>query len=139
MSAGSSSGKLLTVKNVRGQAMLIVVLVLGGAILGATTIAGTLMLYQIRATNDAANSAKAIFAADSGVEWALYSFFNPPAGPLPTFSNGASLTVNCYDASNATVSCDLAGTTVVAISKGTSFNSSRAFSLNFTAATTTYP
>jgi hypothetical protein len=56
-----------------GQAMLIAVLSLGGAILGATTVAGLLTLYQIRATTDTANSAKAIFAADTGTEWALFN------------------------------------------------------------------
>jgi hypothetical protein len=66
-----------------GQAMLIAILTLGGAILGATSLAGLLLLYQIRATTDSANSAKAIFAADSGVNWALYSFFEPPASGQP--------------------------------------------------------
>ena len=63
--------------------MLIAVLTLGGAILGATTLAGLLMLYQIRATTDTENSAKAIFAADAGVNWALYSYFDPPLGVMP--------------------------------------------------------
>jgi hypothetical protein len=40
-----------------GQAMLIAVLALGGAILGATTVAGLLTLYQIRATTDTARAA----------------------------------------------------------------------------------
>ncbi len=55
--------------------MLLSILALGGAILGATTIAGVLMLYQIRATTDTQNSAKAIFAADAGTEWTLFDYY----------------------------------------------------------------
>ncbi|MDO8430221.1 MAG: hypothetical protein Q7S73_02540 [bacterium] len=58
-----------------GQVMLITVLALSGTILGATTIAGLLMLYQIRQATDVVNSTKAIFAADSGFEWRLYKFY----------------------------------------------------------------
>src|SRR3989338_10873566 len=62
-------------KNMRGQIMLLTVLALSGTILGATTIAGLLMVYQIRQSNDIVNSTKAIFAADAGLEWRLYKFF----------------------------------------------------------------
>ena len=55
--------------------MLIAVLALGGAILGATAVAGLMTLYQIRAATDTANSAKAIFAADAGTEWALFNYY----------------------------------------------------------------
>ena len=54
-----------------GQAMIIAILSLGGAILGATTLAGFLLLYNIRATTNSVNSAKAIFAADAGLNWAF--------------------------------------------------------------------
>src|SRR4051812_7044101 len=95
-----------------GQAMLIAVLSLGGAILGATTIAGLLTLYQLRATTDAQNSAKSIFAADSGTEWTFFTYFHPPAYPLPTMANGSKLTVTCYDSSGvASVTCDNASAT----------------------------
>ena len=48
------------------------VMMLGGILLSATAIAGLLMKYQIRQTNDAANSAKALFAADAGLESESY-------------------------------------------------------------------
>ncbi len=67
---GPWGGLLLT-----GQAMLLTILTLGGAILGATTIAGLLMIYQLRQTTDSENSARAIFAADAGVECSLYDYF----------------------------------------------------------------
>jgi len=52
--------------------MLLTVLALGGTILGATTIAGVLMIYQIRQATDLQQSNKAIFAADAAIEWGNY-------------------------------------------------------------------
>ena len=93
---------------VSGQAMFLSILAIGGTILGATTIAGLLMIYQLRRTSDLANSAKAIFAADAGLESALYNFYKcnfDPASPgapcpvdgPPAFSNGAVTLVECLD------------------------------------------
>jgi threonine/homoserine efflux transporter RhtA len=129
----------------RGQAMLIAILSISGAILGATTLAGLLMLYQIRATTDTVNSAKAIFAADSGVNWSLYVYFKGtlplPGSPAGTLSNGATMIVTCTDGSNVQVPCDNSGATPAnaAISKGVSLNARRAFSLGLTNATMTLP
>ncbi|MCP6720210.1 MAG: hypothetical protein KJI72_02735 [Patescibacteria group bacterium] len=74
-----------------GQVMLISVIMLGGILLSAAAIAGLLTIYQIRAANDVVNSAKAIFAADTGIEVVSWCFFkgcspneaqNPPAIPF---------------------------------------------------------
>jgi hypothetical protein len=136
--------------NRSGQAMLIAVLSLGGAILGATTVAGLLTLYQIRATTDTANSAKAIFAADAGTDWADFSYYcntitpsrcvgGVPASPVLSGS-GAKVTVNCYSNYGATVSSDCNNTsTVAAISTGVSLDSERAFYLGIQGSSTTYP
>ena len=140
-----------------GQAMLIAVLALGGAILGATTVAGLLTLYQIRATTDTANSAKAIFAADTGTEWALFNYYDgtaycAAAGPgqcfdgelaMPTFAGSPppSVTVNCYGNYGATgdaIPCNDTST-VAAISSGIANGSERAFFIGLSGATTTYP
>jgi hypothetical protein len=51
-----------------GQVMILSVMMLGGILLSASAIAGLLMLYQIKASNDAVASAKAVFAADAGLE-----------------------------------------------------------------------
>lgn len=80
--------------------MLLTVLILSGTILGATTIAGLLMLYQIRQSADIANSTKAIYAADTGIEKQLYDFFNGgtcAGGPAETgvLDNGAQFSVTC--------------------------------------------
>jgi hypothetical protein len=135
--------------------MLLATLALGGAILGATTIAGILILYQIRATTDSEHSAQAIFAADAGVEWALFDFYctqgttprcvEPPDPVLPgappgTLANGAVLTATCYDATGVTVvACSNTSTAVSAITRGTGLNSRRAFFLSIGSATGTLP
>ena len=57
--------------------MLLAVLVLSGTVLGATTIAGLLMLNQLRQATNVGLSAQAIFAADTGIEWELFKLFKP--------------------------------------------------------------
>lgn len=83
--------------------MLLTVLLLSGTILSATTIAGLLMLYQIRQSTDITNSTKAIYAADSGIEKRAYEIFLNPDGPCSLsepplegiLDNGAKFTVSC--------------------------------------------
>ena len=138
-----------SIKDARsGQAILIAVLTIGGAILGATTLAGILMLYTIRSTTDSANSAKAVFSADAGINWALYAYFNPPALPLPgTFvsptssilSDGAMVTVVCSDDMGNPTNCDGAPATTTVISEGISNGARRAFFAGLTGATGTLP
>ena len=116
--------------------MLLTVLALGGTVLGATTIAGLLTVYQIRQTTDLANSAKAISAADTGIEWGLYQFFKPDTsrsleGSGPVLTNGASYTTVCLDAANNTVPCTDPSLASIR-SVGRSANSNRALSLRLT-------
>ena len=77
--------------NSEGQIMLLTVLVLSGTVLAVTTVAGLLMIYQIRQSGNVTDSAKAIFAAGSGLEWGLYRKFKNPDYPKPVFTNNASL------------------------------------------------
>lgn len=77
----------------KGQIMLLTVLLLGASMFLASTIAGYLLLLRIRQSSDTANSAKAIYAAESGIEWDLYRRFKNSARPAPVFENGASLNV----------------------------------------------
>lgn len=81
-----------------GQVMILTVLMLGATMLGATTIAGLLMLYQVRQASDIINSTKAVYAADAGVDAALYQFFKQQTGVTPQFTNGAALHyLGCVD------------------------------------------
>lgn len=71
--------------------MILSVVLMSGAILSATLIASFLMVYHIRQATDITNSARAIFAADAGVEWELYKANKDANYPAPTFTNGAKL------------------------------------------------
>jgi hypothetical protein len=132
-----------------GQAMLIAILTLGGAILGATSLAGLLLLYQIRSTTDTENSAKAIFAADSGANWALYAYFNTtstsPAPAQPTFDIGdVTVSTTCYTTPGTALgACDdydnQPATTSYAIAEGDSGGARRAFWVGLSTATGTTP
>lgn len=133
-----------------GQALLISMLTLGGAILGATAIAGFLTLYQIRGATDATYSAKAIFAADAGANWSLYNHQKGAGLPQPTFSDGiTTLTVTCRDIfQNAIGSvCDDAVTVPIyggatssdAITVGDAAGAKRAFGLHFDTSVTSFP
>ena len=51
----------------KGQVMLLTVLIVSGSIIGATTIAGLLMLYELRNATNVSQSLQALFAADTGL------------------------------------------------------------------------
>ena len=100
----------------KGQVMLLTVLVIGGLLLGASAIAGLLMVYQLRQSSDVTNSTKAIFAADAGIEWELYRMFKDPDYPKPIMTNQTDFSTTVY------------GTSTIK-SIGSSHRSSRAFEL----------
>lgn len=107
-----------------GQAIVLAVLALGGIVLSATAVAGLLMTHQIRQTTDAANSAKAVFAADAGIECGLYNALKSGSCPLDsgnTFLNDAKYEVKVEILPNTT------STSIT--SKGIAGNSRRAFLL----------
>jgi len=58
-----------------GQAMMIVVLILSGIIIGATAVSGLLTARQTRQTADSGSLAIAISAADSGLEWRMFKLY----------------------------------------------------------------
>lgn len=82
----------------RGQLMLITVFILGGTMIGATLIAGLITTYRIRQSADVKDSVRAIFAADAGLERALFQCFKQAVpdcnnfGPI-ALSNGATYEV----------------------------------------------
>jgi hypothetical protein len=89
-------------KQQEGQLMLITSFVISVTMIAVISISGILTLFQIQQIENYTNSAKAIFAADTGIEWIFYNAFNPGEGPdclaidkcdLPKdqlpFSNGA--------------------------------------------------
>ncbi len=77
--------------------MLLSVLLISSAILGAATLAGTLVLFQLRQTGEAQSSAQAVFAADAGTECALYQKYavagGDPASCSAELASGAQYMV----------------------------------------------
>ncbi len=112
----------------KGQVMMLTVVAIGGTLLAATTVAGLLVVYQLRQSSDAANSAKAIFAADAGIEWGLYQFFKPAlAGKEgPVFLNSASVTISCFPGSG----CKDESTNLIKVI-GRSANAARALEISW--------
>lgn len=128
-----------------GQAMILAVLALGGTVLAATTVAGFLMVYQIRQSTDLAHSAEAIFAADAGAECILYNHFatSSLAGGIScpgaqTLANGATFTSECFDDSYASWSC-ASPTSTQALSHGLSLDDRRSFIMFFNSANSFFP
>jgi len=109
----------------KGQVMLLTVLVLGGVILGASAIAGYLMMVKLRQATNVVNSTKAIFASDSGVECELYkyNFLNPQS---PRVINCSALSFN----GDVGVTTQLLNSTYVK-SMGRAFGSRRSFTIDF--------
>lgn len=98
--------KKLPISRRRGQVMLLSVIAIGGTLLGVTTLAGLLMTYQLHGMSDAANSAKAIFAADTGLDWGFYQGAHPTStDPAPVLLNGSDFSLSCYDSASAEVDC----------------------------------
>ncbi|MEK7520538.1 MAG: hypothetical protein AAB560_00465 [Patescibacteria group bacterium] len=121
-----AKNKSSKIKENKGQVMLLSVMVLSGAILSISAIAGLLTLYQIRQANDIGNSTKSIFAADSGIEFELYKFFKNPTYIAQPMTNGTSFETFAD------------GTTSIR-SIGSSSKTSRAFELFWQSATATLP
>jgi hypothetical protein len=119
----------------RGQVMILAVVTLGATIIGATTVAGLLTVYQVRQSADVSRSAQAIFAADAGIEWGLYQFFKPTSlQPPPALTNGATFVTTCYDGTQPspyplTLCTDPASTIIRGV--GTSGKTNRAFEFKF--------
>ncbi|MDP3947140.1 MAG: hypothetical protein Q8Q41_00415 [bacterium] len=113
--------------------MLLSMLIMGGILLGASTLAGLLMLYQIRAASNAGQSAQAIFAADTGIEWELYKALKDPGYPKPMMSNGTSFTTSYIPATSTPPDSESVR------SIGTGGRTSRAFEIFFEGATSTLP
>ncbi|MDP3953754.1 MAG: hypothetical protein Q8P99_02965 [bacterium] len=98
----------------KGQVMIMSVLLISSAVLGAATLMGLLVLFQLRQTADAEASARAVFAADAGIERALFEVYRNNhcdeggGGPIRSkdlgdeFSNGDTEYVVNFD-ENCTV------------------------------------
>ena len=95
--------------------MVLAIMALGGILIGATTIAGLLVYYQIQQATDITNSTMAIYAADTGLEWGFFDMFCGTYTPSRcivspiqpgALGNGAAVaSVQCENSSGLQVSC----------------------------------
>ncbi|MCX6813275.1 MAG: hypothetical protein NTV77_02190 [Candidatus Azambacteria bacterium] len=84
--------------NQKGIALLLTVIIISIVLLIATLIANV-VVTQLKLAGDINDSATAIYAADSGVEWQLYQIRNGVSVPAPAISNGATVSVTVAGAS----------------------------------------
>src|SRR5690348_9680540 len=83
----------------RGSIIIFAVLLMGSILAISLTLAA-IFLPKIRtATNAGSNSVKAVYAADSGLEWCIYTNRGKPALAEPAMTNGASFSINPSDCS----------------------------------------
>ncbi len=109
--------------------MLLSIITLGAIMLGATAVSGFLVIYQLRMSSDAADSAKAIFAADTGIEWGIYQFSKPSStAPVPVLPNRTFFDLACYDSFSNNVPCTYPSVSTIR-SSGRSGIANRAFEL----------
>jgi len=110
--------------------MLLTVILLSSAIMGAAALAGLLIIYNSRNVADVVSSGQAIFAADAGLECALYNSVQSPGtaedcGQPPAsrvrFSNGAEFETQT----------DTVGSTTTIHSTGHSNNAARSFEASY--------
>lgn len=102
--------------------MILSVMMLGGILLSGAAIAGLLMLYQIKASNDVVASAKAVFTADAGLEsvtWCVLKGSGTSAcvdGIVPIVFDDSTVSIN---AGSQTV-----GSEIIVTSRGYAANKS---------------
>lgn len=128
-----------------GQAMIFATIAIGATVLASATIAGLLILYQLRQAGDFSSSAVAIFAADAGTEFGLYNFYQSSTtyqeAPPTLRNDGVNLVVDCLDDRGDIVDCGIIGDSnaVLLRALGTYRGTTRAFLLQLDVATSTFP
>lgn len=77
------------IKEKNGQALILSTVLIGGALLSASAIAGFVLFFQIRQAGDAESSTAAFYAADAGIERATYCYYrqNFSTEDVDTFCN----------------------------------------------------
>ncbi|HPD55448.1 MAG TPA: hypothetical protein PLR11_01375 [Candidatus Paceibacterota bacterium] len=87
--------QLKQLKNQKGQAMLITMLILMSSFLVSMALGG-LVLYELKSMIFTGESVKALYAAESGLEWKLYQANHPDeeTGRGPIMNNGTSFIVS---------------------------------------------
>ncbi|MEX2090984.1 MAG: hypothetical protein WD989_02575 [Candidatus Paceibacterota bacterium] len=81
-------------KNKQNGSVLIFSVLMLGVILTITLTLANTLLPRLRSATDSLSSVAALYAADSAVEWCLYTQREKsPSVPQPIMSNGATYTI----------------------------------------------
>lgn len=93
-----------------GSVMIFTVLILGSMLTITLTLLAT-YIPKVRAIRDAgAGSVGAIYAADSALEWCIYSNRGYPVLPQPIMSNGSTYTISPADCAIRPMNHQVVGT-----------------------------
>jgi hypothetical protein len=82
----------------RGVALLLTIVILSIIVLSSIFIVD-IAVAQLRLASDINDSAEAIYAADSGIEWQLYQIIKNKTTPLPIMLNGAEVSTEIISTS----------------------------------------
>jgi hypothetical protein len=85
-----------------GQVLLITVLIMMSTFALAIAIGG-MVLYELRSMVNTNESVKAIYAAESGIEWGLYKTNKDPYALKPEMKNGTEF--ECPDTCTNCIHC----------------------------------
>lgn len=89
----------------KGSILIYSVLMLG-VILTITLALGNILLPKLKTASNAINSTTAAYAADSALEWCLYTQrAHSPAISQPTMANGATFAVYYPGSANTLATC----------------------------------
>lgn len=92
----------MTINKEKGS-IIIFTLLTTASILTITLTLVNIFIPRLRAISESQNSATAIYAADTAMEWCLYIAREKPAVPQPTMSTGATYVI--YDSTGAETLC----------------------------------
>ena len=98
----NSKDNQICLRSQEGSVIVFTILILG-SMLAITLALAAIYLPKLRAVNDAgAGSVGAIYAADSALEWCIYTNRQNPSLPQPTMSNGATYRILPANAADCT-------------------------------------
>lgn len=86
----------------KGQVMILTTFAMGASVIIFSAVVGHFVIQRIRASSNISDSARAIFAADSGLECELYNKFKTPEPLINCCSVGVNA-VNVFDDNRTTV------------------------------------
>lgn len=93
-------------QNTQKGSILIYSVLMMGVILTITLALGNILLPKLKTASNAVSSTAAVYAADSALEWCLYTQRGRlPATGQPTIANGATFAIYFPGSTNTLAAC----------------------------------